>query len=81
MIKEEQLDEYTNKLKRYLANPSSTQTFYESYQEDHSEADFEEYTQAIEDLITRLEEKKVKDQDSLCKEIQKLKLPHNQFGC
>lgn len=80
MLDEKQIDDYTSKLKRYLANPSSSQEYYELYKTDHDAA-FEDYTKAIEDLITKLEEEKVKDQSSLCKEIKRLKLPHNQFDC
>lgn len=81
MIDEEQIENYTSKLKRYLINPSNAGEVYELYKADHSEAKFEDYTKALDDLVSKLEEGKIEDQAELCKEIKELKLPHNQFGC
>lgn len=81
MIDEQKKDDFTAKLKRYLANPSSTQEFFEAYKAEHDTAALEDYTKALEDLVTKIEEDKVKDQESLCHEVKELKLPHNQFGC
>lgn len=81
MIGEKQKDDYTNKLNRFLANPSSAKEFYDNYKAEHSKASFEDYTKALEELVGMLEEEKVQDQQELCKKIKELKLPHNQFDC
>ncbi len=80
MINKKQTDEYASKLTQFLTTPSYTQEFYESYQADHADASFEDYTQAIQRLVTQLEEEKIK-KDTLCKEIKKLKLPDDHFDC
>lgn len=81
MFDKDQIDEYTAKLKRYLATPSATKEYFEAYRADAPETNFGDYTQALEDLVTKLEEKQIKDQPALCREIARLKLPHNQFDC
>lgn len=81
MIDEQRINDYTDKLKRFLANPSSAMEFYENYKADHDDVKFGEYTKALEDLVSKLEEGTIEEQADLCKEIKKLKLPHNQFDC
>lgn len=81
MLDDNQIDDYTSKLKRYLTTPSSTKEYFDAYHADASDDDFSDYTQALEDLVTKLEEKKIKDREALCKEVKRLKLPHNQFDC
>lgn len=81
MIDERQKDEFTDKLKRYLANPSSAQQYYDVYKSEHSEAAFEDYTRALENLVTKIETDEIREQESLCREIGKLKLPDNLFNC
>ncbi len=81
MIDKNQANEYASKLTQFLTTPSYTQEFYEPYQADHAEASFEDYTQAIQHLVSQLEEEKIKDKDTLCKEIKKLKLPDDHFDC
>lgn len=73
--------DYRDKLRRYLATPHSAKAYFDSYQEEHEGATFDDYTKKLENLLDQLDEGKLDDQSKLCKEIKALKLPHNQFGC
>ncbi|WPP51074.1 hypothetical protein [Catalinimonas niigatensis] len=73
--------EYRDKLRRFLATPHSTQTYFDLYQEENDDATFDQYTKQLEELLDNLDEGKIENQADLCKEIKALKLPHNQFGC
>ncbi|WKN31053.1 hypothetical protein PZB74_19060 [Porifericola rhodea] len=77
----EQKNDYRDKLRRFLATPHSSNTFFEEYKEENKDANFDDYTKSLEDLIDKLDEGKLDDQAQFCEEIKKLKLPHNQFGC
>jgi hypothetical protein len=81
MIKESVKSDYATKLKMYLANPSSVMPLYEQYNQDKSDYKFSDYTRELEDLLENLQTGKFKKHEDLCKEILRLKLPHNQFDC
>jgi hypothetical protein len=80
MDKELKID-YRDKLRRFLATPHSAKAYFDSYQEEHEGATFDEYTKKLEDLLDQLDDGEIEDQAELCKQIKVLKLPHNQFGC
>ena len=81
MLSPEQKEDFSDKLTRYLANPSATQETYERYHQEHPDTTYEAYTQALEDLSERLNSDSFDDQDGFCQEVKQLQLPHNQFGC
>jgi hypothetical protein len=81
MMDKELKNEYRDKLRRFLATPHSAKAHFDTYQQEHKEATFDEYTKKLEELLDDLDDGKMEDKSSFCKEIKSLKLPHNQFGC
>ena len=78
---QEAINDYKDKLKRFLATPHSAKAYYEDYKKDQQEASFDDYTKKLEDLLDQLDEGKLEEQADLCQQIKQLRLPHNQFGC
>lgn len=77
----ETVTDYRDKLRRFLATPHSTKSFFDQYQEENKDATFDQYTKKIENLLDSIDDGKINKQTDLCKQIKALKLPHNQFGC
>ena len=81
MLRSEQKEDFSSKITRYLANPSAAQEPYAGYQEEHEDASYEEYTQALEELSNRLNKDDFDDAAAFCQEVKRLHLPDNQFDC
>jgi len=80
-MNQETMNDYQDKIRRFLATPHSSKAYFDEYQKEHEDASFDDYTKKLENLADKLDEGQLKDQDELCDEINTLKLPHNQFGC
>lgn len=80
-MKQEEKNDYRDKLRRFLSTPHSSKAYFDQYQQEHEEASFDDYTKKLENLLDQLDEGKLENQEDFCQEIIKLKLPHNQFGC
>lgn len=80
MNKETKID-YRDKLKRFIATPHSAMAYFEEYKQENQDAKFDDYTKKLENLLDQLDEGKLDEQADFCKEVEKLKLPSNQFGC
>lgn len=74
-------NEYRDKLRRFLATPHSAKAHFDTYQQEHEGATFDEYTKKLENLLDDLDEGKLDNESVFCEQIKLLKLPHNQFGC
>lgn len=80
-MKKELKTDYQDKLKMFLTTPHNAKVYFDLYQKENDGIAFDAYAQKLKDLLSDLDEGKIKSQSELCKQIKVLKLPHNQFGC